>query len=118
MIPLGPATRVFVALEAVDMRKGYDGLYGLVAHHLGEDPRSGHLFVFTNSQRNRLKILYWDGTGLWVCGKRLEKGRFTWPSPQDPAGGKVRLSAAGLAMLLGGIDLGRAKGKAWLRENE
>ena len=84
MIPLGPATRVFVALEAVDMRKGYDGLYGLVAHHLGEDPRSGHLFVFTNSQRNRLKILYWDGTGLWVCGKRLEKGRFTWPSPQDP----------------------------------
>ena len=118
MIPLGPATRVFVALEAVDMRKGYDGLYGLVAHHLGEDPRSGHLFVFTNSQRNRLKILYWDGTGLWVCGKRLEKGRFTWPSPQDPVGGKVRLSAAGLAMLLGGIVLGRAKSKAWLRENE
>jgi transposase len=118
MIPLGPATRVFVALEAVDMRKGYDGLYGLVAHHLGEDPRSGHLFVFTNSQRNRLKILYWDGTGLWVCGKRLEKGRFTWPSPQDAASGKVRLSAARLAMLLGGIDLGRAKGKAWLRENE
>jgi transposase len=118
MIPLGPATRVFVALEAVDMRKGYDGLYGLVAHHLGEDPRSGHLFVFTNSQRNRLKILYWDGTGLWVCGKRLEKGRFTWPSPQDPASGKVRLSAARLAMLLGGIDLGHAKAKAWLRENE
>jgi transposase len=53
-----------------------------------------------------------------VCGKRLEKGRFTWPSPQDPAGGKVRLSAARLAMLLGGIDLGRAKSKAWLRENE
>jgi transposase len=118
MIPLGAATRVFVALEAVDMRKGYDGLYGLVAHHLGENPRSGHLFVFTNSQRNRLKILYWDVTGLWVCGKRLEKGRFTWPSPQDPAGGKVRLSATGLAMLLGGIDLGRAKAKAWLRENE
>ena len=58
MISLGPATRVFVALEAVDMRKGHDGLYGLVAHHLGEDPRSGHLFVFTNNLRNRLKILY------------------------------------------------------------
>jgi len=57
MIPAGPATRVFVALEPVDMRKGYDGLYGLVTHQLGEDPRSGHLFVFTNSQRNRLKIL-------------------------------------------------------------
>lgn len=119
MIPLGPATRVFVALEAVDMRKGYDGLYGLVVHHLGEDPRSGHLFVFTNSQRNRLKVLYWDGTGLWVCGKRLEKGRFTWPSPRDPTDdSKVRLSAASLAMLLGGMDLSRAKAKAWLRENE
>ena len=107
MIPLGPATRVFVALEAVDMRKGYDGLYGLVVHQLGEDPCSGHLFVFTNSRRDRLKILYWDGTDLWVCGKRLEKGRFTWPSPQDPAGGKVRLSAAGLAMLLGGMRGGQ-----------
>jgi len=111
MIPLGPATRVFVALEAVDMRKGYDGLCALVAHQLGEATRSGHLFVFTNSLRNRLKILYWDGAGLWGCGKRLEKVRFTWPSPQDPAGGKVRLSAAGLAMLLWGIDPGRAKAK-------
>ena len=110
MIAAGPATRVFVALEPVDMRKGYDGLYGLVAHRLGEDPRSGHLFVFTNTQRNRLKILYWDGTGLWVCAKRLEKGRFSWPLPQqDLSGGKVRLTAAALAMLLGGLDLARAE---------
>lgn len=117
MIAAGPATRVFVALEPTDMRKGYDGLYGLVANHLGEDPRSGHLFVFTNRQRTRLKILYWDGSGLWICGKRLEKGRFTWPGPQTPAG-KVRLTAAAFAMLLGGIDMERTKAKAWMRENE
>ena len=58
MIATGPATRVFVALQPIDMRKSYDGLYGLVASHLGEDPRSGHLFVFTNTQRTRLKILF------------------------------------------------------------
>ena len=56
MIPTGIATRVFVALDPTDMRKGFDGLYGLVAHQLGEDPRSGHLFVFTNRDRTRLKI--------------------------------------------------------------
>lgn len=78
MIAPGPATRVFLALGSTDMRKGYEGLRGLVVHQLNEDPLSGHLFVFTNRQRNRLKILYWDGTGLWVCGKRLEKGRFSW----------------------------------------
>ena len=120
MIAAGPATRVFVALEPVDMRKGYDGLHGLVAHRLGEDPRSGHLFVFTNPQRNRLKILYWDGTGLWVCAKRLEKGRFSWPAPsqEDLSFGKVRLSAAALAMLLGGLDFAQVRRKAWRRENE
>ena len=115
MISAGPATRVFVALEPVDMRKGFDGLHGLVAHQLQEDPRSGHLFVFTNTQRNRLKILHWDGTGLWVCAKRLEKGRFSWPSPpQDLQGGKVRLTAAGLARLLGGngLCINRATWKA------
>ena len=62
MIAAGPATRVFVALEPVDMRMGYDGLHGLVAHRLGEDPRSGHLFVFTNTQRNQLEVIYLNGT--------------------------------------------------------
>lgn len=116
MISVGPATRVFLALGATDMRKGYDGLYGLAASQLGEDPRSGHLFVFANRQRTRLKILYWDGSGLWVCGKRLEKGRFSWPKP-DSGEAKARLSGAELAMLLGGIDLERGRAKAWHREN-
>lgn len=117
MISVGPATRVFLAVGVTDMRKGYDGLYGLVANQLGEDPLSGHLFVFANRQRTRIKILFWDGSGLWVCSKRLEKGRFSWPA-QDGADGKARLSSAQLAMLLGGIDLGQGKPREWLRKNE
>jgi len=66
---LGPATRIYVALGATDMRKGYDGLYGLVRDKLGLEVRTGHLFLFANSRRNRLKILYWDGSGLWICAK-------------------------------------------------
>ena len=112
MIAVGPATRVFLAVGVTDMRKGYDGLHALVANQLGEDPLSGHLFVFANRQRTRLKILCWDGSGLWVCGKRLERGRFTWP---EAAEGTVRLTGAQFAMLLGGIDLKRGKAKGWLR---
>ncbi|MDB6172927.1 MAG: Orf2 family protein [Chthoniobacteraceae bacterium] len=118
MISLGAATRVFLACGVTDMRKGYDGLYGLVKIQLEEDPLSGHLFVFANRQRTRLKILYFDGTGLWICGKRLERGRFKWPVPDEPAQGKVRLSAAELAMLLGGIDLKGTKERKWFRKNE
>ena len=66
MFGLGPATRIYVALGATDMRKGFDGLYGMVRDRLGLKVRSGHLFLFANSRRNRLKILYWDGSGLWV----------------------------------------------------
>ena len=105
MIAAGPATRVFVALEPVDMRKGFDGLHGLVAHQLQEDPRSGHLFVFTNTQRNRLKILYWDGSGVWVLAKRLEKGRFSWPKSVDTDTNKISLNPKALAMLMDGIDM-------------
>jgi transposase len=72
---LGPATRIYVALGATDMRKGFDGLYGLVRDKLGLEVRTGHLFLFANARRNRLKILYWDGSGLWSCAKRLERGR-------------------------------------------
>jgi hypothetical protein len=76
MIPLSPATRVFVVSGATDMRKGFNGLYGIVSNRLGLDPASGHLFVFCNAGRNRIKVLLWDGSGLWICTKRLEQGRF------------------------------------------
>jgi len=112
---LGPATRIYLAAGATDMRKGFEGLYGLVRDRLSCEPLSGHLFLFCNAQRNRLKILFWDGTGLWVCAKRLPKGCFTWPQSGD-AQGKVVLSHEELSLLLGGIDLAKTKSKRWYRK--
>ena len=73
MFGLGPATRIYLAAGATDMRKGFDGLFGLARDRLGGEPLSGHLFLFANARRNRLKVLYWDGSGLWVCAKRLDQ---------------------------------------------
>jgi transposase len=97
------------------MRKGFEGLYGLVRDQLQLEPLSGHIFIFSNGQRNRLKLLFWDGSGLWVCAKRLEKGRFGWPAPRDGEA-KVVLSHEELALLLGGIDLAGSKRRAWFRK--
>ena len=80
MLSLSPATRILVALAPVDMRKSFNGLYAHVQAVLQEEPRTGHLFLFTNRHKNRLKLLYWDGSGLWVCAKRLERGTFGWPT--------------------------------------
>jgi transposase len=74
MLSFSGSLKVFVAVEACDMRKGFNGLHALVTEKLGEDLRSGALFVFSNAKHTRLKIIYWDGTGLWVLSKRLEKG--------------------------------------------
>jgi transposase len=114
MFGVGPATRIYLAAGATDMRQGFEGLYGLVRDRLQLEPLSGHLFVFSNAQRNRLKLLFWDGSGLWVCAKRLEKGRFRWPAPGSGQV-KVVLSQEELAMLLGGIDLAGSKRRAWFR---
>ena len=84
MIPIPSGVQVWLASGHTDMRKGFDGLHGLVRDHLGHDPLSGHLFLFTNRSHTRLKALLWDGSGLWVCAKRLEKGRFHWLCPADP----------------------------------
>jgi transposase len=71
---LGPATKIYLGVEAVDMRKGFEGLYGLVRDHLGQDPLSGHLFLFTNRPRTRLKVIVWDGSGL--CNHSTENPRY------------------------------------------
>ena len=105
MFGVGPATRIYLAVGATDMRKGFEGLYGLVRDRLQLEPLSGHIFIFSNAQRNRLKLVFWDGSGLWVCAKRLERGRFGWP--QAEAGqSKVVLSQEELALLLGRHRLG------------
>jgi transposase len=113
---LGLATKIYVAVEAVDMRKGFEGLYGLVRDQLGADPLSGHLFLFSNRTRTRLKALVWDGSGLWVCSKRLEKGRFRWPEakPQQRA---VTMRTEELAMLVNGLDLKQARQRNWYRRS-
>lgn len=79
MLSIGGTTRVFLAVQPVDLRGSFNRLYGYVAEVLREDPKSGHWFVFTNRRRTRIKILVFDGTGLWILNKRLEAGRFTWP---------------------------------------
>jgi transposase len=110
----GPATRIYLAVGATDMRKGFEGLYGLVRDRLRCEPLSGHVFLFCNKQRNRLKLIVFDGSGLWVCAKRLEKGRFRWPEAGDPQG-KVVLSHEELTLLLGGIDLRQVQRRPWYR---
>ena len=113
--PLGlPAqTRIYLALEPVDMRKQYDGLWALAVQHLRLDPFEGALFVFTNKTRDRLKLLHWDGTGVWVLAKRLEKGRFTWPKSAAGDARQLTLEPAALTLLLAGIDLKDGAKKAW-----
>lgn len=115
MFGFGPATRIYVAAGATDMRKHFDGLYGLVRDHLGCSPESGHVFIFTNARRNRLKLVVYDGSGLWVCSKRLDRGCFRWPDA-DSTVKKVVLSHEELTLLLGGIDLKQTSRRAWHRK--
>ena len=112
MLSPGPATKIYLAVGVTDMRKSFNGLYALVEATLESDPLSGHLFVFCNRRRDRIKILCFDGTGLWVCAKRLEQGTFAWP---QSGGGAVELTQAELNLLLGGLDLSRTRQRRWLR---
>jgi transposase len=113
MFALSGATRVFLLPGVTDMRKSFNGLFALAQHQLQQDPQSGHLFVFCNRHRNRLKILFWDGSGLWVCAKRLERGRFTWP---DESGEPNAITTRDLTLLLDGVDLNQTCEKRWYRK--
>ena len=115
MFGLGPATRIYLAAGVTDMRKGFEGLYGLVRDRLSCEPLSGHLFLFCNAQRNRLKVLVWDGSGLWVCAKRLEKGRFTWPQTGD-AQGKVCPESRRTLLIIGWDRSGQNQAQAVVPE--
>jgi transposase len=101
MIGLPAGTRVWLAAGVTDMRRGFDGLAALVQEKLAGDPFGGHLFVFRGRRGDLVKLLWWDGNGLCLFAKRLERGRFVWPQAE---GGTVHLSAAQLSMLLEGID--------------
>lgn len=101
MIPVPSGLRVWLATGHTDMRKGFDGLAVLVQDHLRRDPFSGQAFVFRGRQGGLIKVLWWDGQGLCLFSKRLDKGRFVWPVT---GGGAAALTPAQLAMLLEAID--------------
>ena len=101
MSPTPLPTRVFLACGVTDMRKGFDGLAVLVQQVLAQNPHSGALFAFRGKRGHLVKLLWWDGQGLVLHAKRLERGRFTWPATAD---GVAVLTPAQLSMLLEGVD--------------
>lgn len=120
MLSFSRTTRVFLATQPTDMRKGFDGLFALVENVIQEDPFSGHLFVFRNARRDRLKLLWWDRDGLAIFYKRLEKGSYQFPTdaPTRASNGsqsrhgnaqRCEIRADELALLLEGIDLNSVK---------
>jgi transposase len=115
MLPqLSAAVRVFFYTQPTDMRKSFDALEGMVREHLGQDPLSGHLFLFLNRRRDRVKLLLWDRDGLVIWYKRLEAGTFQQLDPAACAGPRsgeagIELTVTELALLLTGIDLASAR---------
>lgn len=103
--PPSPQVRVFVAREPVDMRCGFDALEGRIIEHLDHDPQSGHLFLFFNRGRNRVKILVWESSGYWILYKRLEHGRFAIFDRAEGTTSRFTITSSELALLLDGIDL-------------
>ena len=98
MLAVGAQTRIHLAVEPADMRKHFDSLWALAGRTLRAGPRQGALFVFSNKARNRLKILHWDGSGVCILAKRLERGRFNRPRGSDAA--RLTLAPGALTMLL------------------
>jgi transposase len=112
MFSVGAATKIFLATGVTDLRRGFNGLHALVEHRLEASALSGNIFVFCNRRRDAIKLFFFDGTGMWVCAKRLEKGTYRWPEPGELS---VQMSAAELQMLLSGIDLKATRKRAWWR---
>jgi len=110
MLTFASPTRIFLAVVPVDLRGSFNRLSSLVEKVLAQDPLSGHWFAFTNQRRNRVKILVWDGTGLWVLSKRIEAGRLSWPKAE---GSSANLRPEELSALLSGLEVTAKAG--WYR---
>ena len=109
MLSIVPSTEIFLVPGATDMRKGFNTLASVVTNAIKKDPLSG-VFVFCNRRRNRVKILFWDRGGFWLCAKRLEKGTFAWPDVGTPY---MEMGHEELTLLLGGIDVNRTRHRRW-----
>ena len=112
MLTLLPSTEIFLVAGATDMRKSFNGLSAIVENEVKRSSTSGQIFAFCNRRRNRLKLLWFDGSGLWVAAKRLEGGTFAWPEIGTRS---VELSPHELSLLLGGIDLKQTHPRRWYR---
>ncbi|OJV10109.1 MAG: transposase [Verrucomicrobia bacterium 61-8] len=112
MLSFTGSLKVYVAVGNCDMRKSFEGLAAMVETEMKEEVRSGALFVFGNRRRTRLKILYFDGTGLRVLSKKLEAGTFSWPKVAQE-NGNVNLRPEVLAMLTDGVELKGARLRPW-----
>lgn len=108
MLTLSPTLKVYVAAEAVDLRKGFDGLGAATHAIVKQDPLSGHLFVFINRRRNRMKMLLWQRSGYLLLYKRLERGTFRLPKRPDPGKRHIEIDVTELALMMEGIDLREA----------
>ena len=115
MLTFPAGFRIFLATATVDMRKQFNGLWAEAVQKLEEDPMQGAVFAFTNKSRDRLKLLYWDGTGVCILAKRLEKGSFSWPAQAGTK--KVVLQPEALTMIMAGIDLKKTVKKDWFYRN-
>lgn len=116
MLTLPSSVRIYVAAEAVDLRRGFDGLAAATRSLIGESPLSGHLFVFLNRRRNRIKLLVWDRTGYLLLYKRLERGTFELPTQPAPGRRHVEVDAGELGLMLEGLDLRGARRRVrWYR---
>ena len=109
MLSLPPSVKIFIARGVTDLRKSFDTLAALVCEVIDEDPQSGHLFVFLNRRRNRVKILWWDRSGYLLLAKRLEHGQFRMYDRASDRPSSFEVSASDLMLLLEGIDLRRSK---------
>ena len=115
MFPMNQNLKIVLAVEPVDLRKSFNGLYRAARNELGEVPEDGALFVFSNRSRNRIKVLCFDGTGCWVSTKRLERGTFSWPKALNKT--KLPLKPEALGLLLDGVDLRGPRLRPWYEQN-
>jgi transposase len=109
MLSLPPTVRIFLCTRGADMRRSFDGLAVMVEQIIGQDPLSGHLFLFCNRRGDRVKLLYWDGDGYALWYKRLEEGTFRMPTLRSSESESVELRSSDLMMLLEGVDLTSVK---------
>lgn len=113
MFNFSTSLKVFLGVEPVDMRKSFTGLFSIVKNELKGDPTSGAIYMFANRRKTLVKILYWDGSGLWVLAKRLERGTFWWPSSEGDGSPEVSVMPESLSMILNGVDLKEGSLRPW-----